>query len=415
MLKYIKNFSIIHILFLSLIARIFSFYLFGDESLVNEWAKIIHNKKISGLFGYYVVINDYFADPKFAEYDEIVLPTVFMPPLYSYYIYMFELIPFENFTLSDLVIISQILISLITIYIFYKLVHYFEKEDISLVSTAVFAFFPLNVWVSSQISSITIQIFLIVCFLFYLVKFQEEKNTKYLILFSLLSGFLILIRGEFLLFYFFTIVYFFIILEKKFKNLILSLFFTILIISPYIYRNYSTFNELTLTKSFGYNLLKGNNPNLIVEGDAVFLEEEFDRKKLKIRANENYEINLDNYYKDKALQYILDDPNKYFIFYTKKVLSFLFIDFNSSYPNYYNPLHIIPKIILSILTFIGCFLMFKKNSFYQYLIIYYSLNILLFSVFFILPRYSLILLPIQILISVGAVKFFWQKFVNKLN
>ena len=109
--------------------------------------------------------------------------------------------------------------------------------------------------------------------------------------------------------------------------------------------------------------MKGNNPNLKVEGDAVFLEEEFDRKKIKIKANENYEINLDNYYKDKAIQYILDDPNKYFIFYVKKVLSFLFIDINSSYPNYYNPLHIIPKIILSILTFIGCCLMTKKDSF----------------------------------------------------
>ena len=58
--------------------------------------KIIHNKKISGLFGYYVVINDYFADPKFAEYGDIVLPTVFMPPLYSYYIYMFELLPLKT-------------------------------------------------------------------------------------------------------------------------------------------------------------------------------------------------------------------------------------------------------------------------------------------------------------------------------
>ena len=383
--------------------------------MVNEWAKIIHNKKISGLFGYYVVINDYFADPKFAEYGDIVLPTVFMPPLYSYYIYMFELLPLKNFILSDIVIISQILISLVTIYIFYKLVHYFEKKDISLVSTAAFSFFPLNVWVSSQISSITLQIFLIVCFFFNLVKFQKEKNIRDLILFSFSSGFLILIRGEFLLFYFLTIVYFFLIFEKKIKNLVLSLFFVILIISPYIYRNYSTFNERTLTKSFGYNLLKGNNPNLKVEGDAVFLEEEFDRKKIKIKANENYEINLDNYYKDKAIQYILDDPNKYFIFYVKKVLSFLFIDINSSYPNYYNPLHIIPKIILSILTFIGCCLMTKKDSFYKYLIVYYSLNILLFSVFFILPRYSLILLPIQILISVGTVKFFWQKFVNKLK
>ena len=35
-----------------------------------------------------VVINDFFADPKFAENNEVVLPTVFMPPLYFYFIYI---------------------------------------------------------------------------------------------------------------------------------------------------------------------------------------------------------------------------------------------------------------------------------------------------------------------------------------
>ena len=88
MLNLIKNFSLIHLLSLSLILRAISFYFYGDESLVNEWAKIIHNQEVSGIFGYYVVINDYFADPKFAEYNEVVLPTVFMPPLYYYFIYL---------------------------------------------------------------------------------------------------------------------------------------------------------------------------------------------------------------------------------------------------------------------------------------------------------------------------------------
>ena len=74
-----------------------------------------------------------------------------------------------------------------------------------------------------------------------------------------------LTRGEFFLFYLFTIIYFYFFLEKNFKNLIFSVILAILILSPYLYRNYNLFNELTLTKSFGYNLLKGNNPNFKVE------------------------------------------------------------------------------------------------------------------------------------------------------
>ena len=65
-----------------------------------------------------------------------------------------------------------------------------------------------------------------------------------------------LTRGEFFLFYLFTIIYFYFFLKKDFKNLVLSVILALIILSPYLYRNYSIFNELTLTKSFGYNLLK---------------------------------------------------------------------------------------------------------------------------------------------------------------
>ena len=35
----------------------------------------------------------------------------------------------------------------------------------------------------------------------------------------------------------------------------------LLIISPYLIRNFNIFNVITITKSSGYNLLKGNHPN----------------------------------------------------------------------------------------------------------------------------------------------------------
>ena len=365
MLNSIKNFSLIHLLFLSLIVRAVSFYFFGDESLVNEWAKIIHNQEVSGVFGYYVVVNDFFADPKFAENNEVVLPTVFMPPLYFYFIYVTKLISFGILNLVDLIITLQIFISLVSIYIFYELVKFFEKEQVALIAATIFSLFPLNVWVVSQISSITLQILLILLFLFFLIKFKRNKKIKNLIYFSLISGCLMLTRGEFFLFYFFTIIYFYFFLEKNFKNLILSVILTILVLSPYLYRNYNLFNELALTKSFGYNLLKGNNPNFKVEGDAVFLENKFKRNSLKIKADQKYEINLDNFYKEKAKNFIYGDPVAYLNFYIKKVFSFIFLDLNSSYPNYYNPLHIVPKIIMSVLTLIGCIFLFKKRGFFS--------------------------------------------------
>ena len=101
-----------------------------------------------------------------------------------------------------------------------------------------------------------------------------------------------------------------------------------------------------------------------------------------------------------------------FLNYFLKVFSFLFFDFNSTYQNYYNILHLLPKILLSFTSLIGAILVIRKRSYLQFLSLYYFLNIFFFSIFFILPRYSLILLPIQILLTIEFYKFCLRKFSN---
>ncbi len=412
MVNLFKNFSIFHILVISLVVRLITTYFFSDDSLTNEWAIIIHNYELTGVFGYYVLENNTLVTPKYAEVGDIVLPTVFMPPLYIYFILFLKTVSFGFLELSFLVIIFQILISLLTIYIFYKLIRQLEDKILSLIISFIFSFFPLNVWIVSQISSITLQIFLIVSFFYLIVRLQQNDQLRFLLLFSLVSALLILTRGEFILFYFLTIFYFFIFIRRKLSSIIISILITTVLISPYLYKNYNVFNKLTLTKSFGYNLLKGNNPNFKVDGDAYFLEDQFKNISGTIKPNNEFEIKLDDIYKEKAINYIKSEPTKYTIFYLKKVLSFLLFDIHSNYPNYYNVFHLLPKLILSILTLVGCFYLIKKKGFHQYLVIYYFCNIFLFSIFFILPRYSLILLPIQILISMTVIKKILRKFIN---
>ena len=133
---------------------------------------------------------------------------------------------------------------------------------------------------------------------------------------------------------------------------------------------------------------------------------------IKIETNNKYEIKLDNFYKNEAYNIIKKDPIIYLNLYFKKILSFLFLDFKSSYLNYYNPIHIIPKIILSIFSFIGLFLFINKKGFFQFLCIFYISNIMIFSIFFILPRYSLILLPIQLILTFKVFELLRRKFFN---
>ena len=176
-----------------------------------------------------------------------------------------------------------------------------------------------------------------------------------------------------------------------------------------MYRNYQQFDNFVLTKSFGYNLLKGNNPTMMVEGNSGFIEKEYNIESLKIEADAKYEINLDNFYKDKAIEFIKEQPFTYLKFYILKVFSLLLIDFNSSYPNYYNIFHLLPKVFISIASFFGGMLVIKNRGSLQYLSIFYFSNIFLFSVFFILPRYSLIFLPVQILLSIEFFNYLKRK------
>ena len=169
-------------------------------------------------------------------------------------------------------------------------------------------------------------------------------------------------------------------------------------ISPYLIRNVYIFNTITITKTFGYNLWKGNNLNSKVEGSQL-INANLKEKINKVSKDKFYQINLDKIFLDQAITNILSDPTRYAFLYIKKFLSFLFIDINSSQTSYYVPLHYIPVLLLGITSLIGIFLSDKKSKELNYLIMIFFVYIFIFSSFFILPRYKLAILPLQIIFT----------------
>ena len=100
------------------------------------------------------------------------------------------------------------------------------------------------------------------------------------------------------------------------------------------------FEKATITKSFGYNLWKGNNLEANVEGTKIVgqvLQKRIDA----IPIDKFYGIHFDNVHLQKAIENILEKPKRYIILFGKKIISFLFIDIKSTLPNYYNPFHYI--------------------------------------------------------------------------
>jgi hypothetical protein len=124
---------------------------------------------------------------------------------------------------------------------------------------------------------------------------------------------------------------------------------TLIIISPYLVRNYLITEKIHIVNVTGYALWKGNNHLSKVEGYWNPLHpnernnwpdnENFKNlinKLDKIKKNENYEVERDKIFLLEGIKNIVADKIRYFSLYLKKLLSFYFIDINSSYKNYYN-------------------------------------------------------------------------------
>ena len=113
-MKKILNINkIVYLILLSLIAKIFAYQIYADNTLDNEWAFIIHNYEISGIVGFNVLTKDQIVIPKFAEIGETVFPNIFMPPLYIYFIILIKYALGSFFNLASSIIVIQILLSLI--------------------------------------------------------------------------------------------------------------------------------------------------------------------------------------------------------------------------------------------------------------------------------------------------------------
>ena len=146
----------------SLISRIIISYFYGDRNLVNEWETLVTNLYNNGAL--YML-----------EFDGVIVPNLWMPPIYAYFVYLHALVFGLEENLASYVIASQILISSLTTIIFYKIIKKFFSSQFSLIGALIFSFFPIIAYSASQISSVTIYLFLLLLFNLFILNLAESK------------------------------------------------------------------------------------------------------------------------------------------------------------------------------------------------------------------------------------------------
>ena len=386
-----NNKYLLSIFLLSFLIRIPIVLIYGDDLLSNEWEKLVRNLRNHNTLA---ILN----------FNEFYLPNLWMPPLYAYFLYSISLF-FEtlNYTYINYVLFTQSILASVTVIIFYKIINNFYSSKISFFGSVIFASLPLNLYASSQISSISLTMFLSAFFYFFLIKLVKTNKKKYLILFAITAGLLIFIRREFILIFSLSIFFIFFFYKIKLIKILTIIAITVITVSPYLIRNYIIFDKIIIQAGFGYNVWKANNPLATVEGSGV-MSKNLILKINKVEKNVYFRINRDKIYLNQAISYIKEDPNKYLKLYFLKIFSYFFVDFNSSDPNYYSFLHVVPNMLLGILTLFGFYYYDKKSILLNYFLLIFMFYLFLFSFFAILPRYKLYLLPFQIIFSLSFIK-----------
>lgn len=390
---------ILLLLFLSFITRVPVILALGDTTLDNEW----------GVMHYNLINHNVLSQQSFGEF---LLPNLWLPPLYAYYLYVLSFLNFEDHNFVLLVLFSQAVLASASVVIFYKLNKLFFSQKISLYGSLLFSFFPLYLYASAQISSISLTIFLAIYFYYYFFKIKENKKYINILLYSLIGGLLILVRREFIAIIILSSFYLFFFCKTPLKKVLLIILLTSLTVSPYLIRNYIIFEKIIIHSGFGYNLWQGNNPKSKVSG-SEFVNEGFQNLIDEIPKDKFYRLNEDKIFIQEATKNIKENPLKYFSLYLKKFFSYLFIDVESNKLYYYNPFHYVPILLLSIISLVGIMLSDKKSSSLNYLIIIFIFYLFIFPIFAIQPRYKMYIIPFQIIFFNVFVNYIISKFYKK--
>jgi len=395
------------LIFVSIFIRIPIFFIYGDTSLEYEWISLVANLINYNQLGW-VNCEFSYSITRFCLEDNFLLPNLWMPPLYAYYLYFFTFFNLDEQNYIQLILCSQIFLASLSVAVFYKINKFFFSNKLSLFSALLFSFFPLNAYASSQISSITLQIFLMILFFYFFFQLVEKKSLLFIILFSFTSGLLILIRGEFYAILILTLLYLF-FLKIKIKKILLIVLIVSITVSPYLIRNVLIFEKIVMMKSYGYNLWKGYHPyaieNSLIVGSEI-VDADLQKKLDTVPRDKFLRINFDKIFFNEAIENIKEKPKENLILFFRKFISFILIDLKSPNPNYYNPMHYLPVLLIGITSLIGIIFSDKKKSKLNFLILILFAYAFIFSTVSILPRYKLIILPIQIIFTSVLIKKF---------
>lgn len=207
----------------------------------------------------------------------------------------------------------QIIVSLFLVYFIFLLTKEIFNEGAALIAAVIAAIYPNYIFFSVRIMSEVLYLPLLTLLIYLLIKYRSEFSVWKYVIIGIVNGVLLATRPNIVFMYPFIIfIMLYYAYNSRFSRPLWCVIkcsaplfiIPLIIISPWIYRNYVNWHKIILFRPYGGAVLyMGNNPRNKTGGGI--LNEEW--KPLPAAEKLNI-LEKDKYYRDKAISYIKDNP-----------------------------------------------------------------------------------------------------------
>jgi 4-amino-4-deoxy-L-arabinose transferase-like glycosyltransferase len=358
--------------------------------------------KIASRKGYWID-NPYFQNgPKFFAWRSPGFP-LFLAIIYK----IFD----HNFLAAK---IGLAILSSITVILLFYLAEILIDKKTGLLASFVYSIYPTSIFWTGYLVPTTLEILLMIGFVLFFYIGENKKSYKNFIISGIFLGFGIITRSLFIIFIPFLFAYFLIKERRTFlKNFISVVIPSFLVVLPWGIRNYKIFNKVVISSTEGGIVCYiANNPNSLKEPTGYWNPPQQFFEKFK--GMNEVEINKALY--KESLNFIISNPKIYLKLVFDRFIRFwrlfphTFSGPGESYKKYHQIISLLfsaPLIVFGLLGFLKHVKKWKNYLFIYFVIIGWSLPIILF--FKTVIRYREPLTPFFIIFGI----MFFRKNVEK--
>lgn len=263
----------------------------------------------------------------------------FGPPLYTLFTAFIYLLTNHSQTA---IIIIQTFFSFVTCLFIFEIARRIFDHKIGLLACFLAALHPGLILYSSKLHPLTFDALLITVTFFLLLKAKDGLNARDFLSLGIVFGFTMLTRGTILFFLILSFIYLSLKASPKKRMIayfILTFTTALLIIGPWLIRNYLVLHKFVFIQKSGEVFWRGNNPNASGTSytlDGRIMIDSASKKFLHELYNSD-EIKQDRLFWREGIDFIKKHPYAFLALTVKKFYYFWYFSPNSGteYPKFY--------------------------------------------------------------------------------